>query len=48
MATKSTDIAAHDCKLAPIPATEFVWDGVLPVYTEFKSFSEQAIPLEEL
>ena len=45
LATKSTEIGVHDCKLAAIPATEFVWDGVKPEYIEFKPSSEQAIPL---
>lgn len=48
LATQSNDIAAHNCKLAAIPNTEFIWDDVKPEYIEFKPSSQQMVPLDEL
>jgi len=47
LATKSTELGAHDCQLAAVPATQFVWDGVKPEYIEFKPSGEFAVPLNQ-
>ncbi len=36
LATQNSDASQHNCELASIPPTEFVWDGVKPVYIPFK------------